>query len=113
MLYTNHVPCLISGKKSELNRMSELLYTSFLGNSSKFWSNILVLKEVQDEYIFTHKIITANTPYQGMNINNSSFNPFSFTNFCHLTRERAIHFSHTLCKRANYCHKKKDTELLK
>lgn len=115
-----HVPCLVSGSKSEWNRVTELLMFSYQMHSHEFWSDMLALESIKKmgAYNPTKDVITIHDVYFKRGAKESSnaeiLDPYSLSSRCASTKgKRAIHFSHASCNRVGFCHNKRDKVLNK
>lgn len=120
--FQKHVPALVVGSPSEWDRMSKLLYESYLDHTHEFWSDMLALKEVHDKNekscnFENHEVISADDPYKILFRKNAEAvisDPYSLKKYCHGTKgKRAIHFSHAACARVGFCHNKRGVILTK
>lgn len=105
--YSRHVPNLVSGSQQEWNRMSQLIYFSYIMHSSIFWSDMLALKEIHElvgGYVYQSDSIALERLY--VKELPEIKRPYAIGNKCEqLLGMRAIHFSHADCDRVGFCHK--------
>lgn len=119
-----HIPSLASGSKSEWERMSQLLLSSYQLNHNIYWNDVSALEDIYknhgtNAYIQTKDSISIYNVYskpptymrtsysysQAMFIDVGAIynSPFDLKQFCHSTSKKSVHFSYESCNKAKFC----------
>ena len=113
--YDRFVPSLVSGSKSEWERMSQLMLSNYLSHSKSkiHWSDMFAMREIRntETYISMQDIIEIQHACPESNQIDSDQITLPHECCPSLKNKRAVHFSHNGCEKAGFCHNKRSEAL--